>query len=747
MKEYTFDTLNDYDFELLVRDLFNRREQLQGTNIVFQSFKKGKDQGIDLLYSSIKYQFEIVVQIKHYIETPLSTLINQLNTKSKSRPNSEYDKIKQIKPNRFILVTSKKLSLSNKAAIQKMLSPYIKGPQDIYGREDINALLIQFTEIKEQHFKLWFNDTLILKNILNNGIKGRSDFLKSEIEKKVKLYARTKSYDEASKILTKENILIIKGLPGVGKTSLAEMLIYQLLGDGAYQLVEITDSIKEAENIIDNKTNKLIYFDDFLGANYHEIINSRKNESSLLRFIKRIAREKNHKFILTTRISVLNQAYFESEKFARTISSVSNFEVDLGQITVDEKRLIFLNHLKASNSYSRFIEEVVSYEDTVNEIVSHPNFNPRIIEYISLPDVSEVQNGKHIDFISTSLDNPDKIWEHAYFNQIGSVERMFLSTLFLFDEELEVKTLEKAFLNRIKYEVKSNNYLKTNFEFRQCIKTLDNSFIKLLTYEDGSCFIEFINPSLLDFLFYVLQENKEELKEMIKSYYFIEQLSSRFINIRHSLLRVLTKSELKPLLLNHEDVISTTENVSLGYVKYIIILNEYFDLADTDIKTRIINTCDKIEFENFYYDIDDKFEMFELFECIIQVEELKDKKYNWQSLFLEMIKDESEIDDLGRIYSYIIQVEYDLNEFYNQNKQIISQVESSCLLDIVEEFIYDHEENIKDLNAVDDLIRKTYKSMEEFYLFLLSPLPSIESIFYEIDWESKIEKNKIRDQY
>ncbi|NCB70101.1 MAG: hypothetical protein EOM47_14825 [Bacteroidia bacterium] len=65
MANYDFSTLNDKDLEILVCDLFTRE-----FSVNFQSFKAGKDKGIDLRYSTNNSENEIIVQVKHYLVDP-----------------------------------------------------------------------------------------------------------------------------------------------------------------------------------------------------------------------------------------------------------------------------------------------------------------------------------------------------------------------------------------------------------------------------------------------------------------------------------------------------------------------------------------------------------------------------------------------------------------------------------------------------------------------------------------------------
>jgi hypothetical protein len=91
---YDFSTLNVKDLEELAIDLLNAE-----LNLGLQSFKVGKDGGIDLRYSSPENNNEIVVQVKHYLKSGESKLIADFKDK-------ELSKVKKLKLNRYIIVTS-----------------------------------------------------------------------------------------------------------------------------------------------------------------------------------------------------------------------------------------------------------------------------------------------------------------------------------------------------------------------------------------------------------------------------------------------------------------------------------------------------------------------------------------------------------------------------------------------------------------------------------------------------------------
>ena len=230
MPNYDFKMLSDYEFELLTRDLLMKELKCN-----LESFQKGRDQGIDLRYSK-NLENSIIIQCKHYANSKYSDL--------KKSILNELPKLEKLKPKRYILVTSLGLTPRRKEEICKLLGSNCKELGDIYDKNSINMLLGKYPEIEQSNYKLWLTSVNVLQKIINNGEYNKNIIAIENIKYKFSIYVQNKSYSKAKELLKKQNVCIISGNPGVGKTTLANMLTAEYI-DCNYELVKITQNISE----------------------------------------------------------------------------------------------------------------------------------------------------------------------------------------------------------------------------------------------------------------------------------------------------------------------------------------------------------------------------------------------------------------------------------------------------------------------------------------------------------------------
>lgn len=282
MADYDFKILQPSEFECFSRDLLQVRE-----NIFIESFADGRDKGIDLRFAYNKDK-TCIVQCKRYKEW--KELKNCLK--------EEVEKVKKLDPQRYILTTSVDLSVGQKDEILGMFATYIQNAADVLGRKDLNNLLKQHKEIEQNYHKLWLASTNVLNLILNRATVNWSQFELEKVEHDISLYVENESLNKALEILKGNHYVIISGIPGIGKTTLARMLVYTTLAQGSEEFVYVTEGMDEAAKMYEKEKRQVFFYDDFLGSNSF-ILQSAGFENKLITFIEKVKKSKNTLFILS----------------------------------------------------------------------------------------------------------------------------------------------------------------------------------------------------------------------------------------------------------------------------------------------------------------------------------------------------------------------------------------------------------------------------------------------------------------
>lgn len=508
MIDYDFATLNDKEFENLSMDLISKDK-----NKRFERFKAGKDGGIDGRFYYNDGSQEII-QCKHYLKTGFKGLINSL--KKENNGINEIDKVKKLNPTVYIFVTSLALSAENKKTIKELFNPYIKNDNDIYGQEDLNQILGNHPDIEKRHYKLWLSSTIVLDRIINNAIESRSEFLFDDIKEKSKYYAVTENHKKAIDKLEESHIIIIAGEPGIGKTTLAEHLaLWYIEKDFKFYVIE--NSINEAENIYKRDEKQIFYFDDFLGANYLNAIEDKK-DSHIVKFMDRIKKDKTKRFILTSRTNIFNQGLALSDTFRSKNIENEEFIIKIESLEDIDKAHILYNHIWHSDLDEEFIDEIY-VNDRYKQIIRHKNFNPRLIEFIT--DVKKIQLGKieaknYWEYILEKLNNPEDVWLKAFDKDSDDFNRILVILVVFNGNRIEEDNLRDSYYKYIALAGLTNSS-HTSKEFDSTIKEVVKYFLNRTQTYSKRIEYSLFNPSIADFILNKYKNNLTILKNVNKS--------------------------------------------------------------------------------------------------------------------------------------------------------------------------------------------------------------------------------------
>jgi RecA/RadA recombinase len=483
MTDYDFQTLNDKEFEIFSTDLLSEVEGYR-----FERFKAGRDGGVDGRYFA-SHNKEVILQCKHWSNTPFKKLVAHLR-------DIERPKLEKLEPHRYLLALSTPLSRVDKKSIQRAFEPYIIEESDIFGREDLNDLLKKFPHIEKRHYKLWLQSSTVLGHIFNNAIFGRSAFSLEEIIQSSARYVVTANHQSALGILEKLRVVIVTGEPGVGKTTLADHLCLQYVSEG-FAYLKIGEDIREAESVFDSESKQVIYFDDFLGRNYLEALTGHEG-SHITQFIRRIAANKNKRFVLTSRSTILNQGKLLIDNFEHDNVGRNEYELRIQSLTDLDKAQILYNHIWHSKMESEYVDQLY-LSKRYRKVISHPNFNPRLISYIT--DATRLEGcavNEYWSYINQSLDNPSQIWDNAFVAQLDDFTRAITFLVVINGRPILESALADAYRRYI--GLLDSLVLKGRPEFQSNIRLLTGSFLNRNVSRSGVCLIDLFNPSIGDYV-------------------------------------------------------------------------------------------------------------------------------------------------------------------------------------------------------------------------------------------------------
>ncbi|MBK9169736.1 MAG: ATP-binding protein [Bryobacterales bacterium] len=161
-------------------------------------------------------------------------------------------------------------------------------------------------------------------------------------------------FNRALDMLHDQHHVLIVGNPGIGKTTLARMLMCHYLHESftpVCVLGNIEDAWKVVHNSLAEKRKLVVLYDDFLGRlRFDEQKFGKNEECSLLEFLANVRRAQNLRLILTTREYILADAQRMHGAFAARANEILKCTLslrDYSKLHLPTKMLF--NHLYFSD--------------------------------------------------------------------------------------------------------------------------------------------------------------------------------------------------------------------------------------------------------------------------------------------------------------------------------------------------------------------------------------------------------------
>jgi hypothetical protein len=512
--------LSDLEFEELAADLLSAE-----LDTPVERFGRGRDGGIDLRWTVPPDGAVWIGQCKHYCNSTFPQL--------KAAAVEEAKKVAKLMPAGYYFITSLDLLPQQKDKLIEVLSPAVDGPVTVLGARDIDGLLTRHQAVEQRQPKLWLTTGTQLFWATHADIANRTLALKADIAEALPLYVTTSTFDTAQDLLRKHRVCVIAGHPGIGKTTLAHMLVADAISDG-FEPIEVSADIEEAWTAYRAGTKQVFLYDDFLGELSFAERMGRNEDKRLADLIKLIQSSKTALLVMATREYILQDARRQYPRVA-ALDQRTHFVLELGHYSREDRARILYNHLWHSGLPETALAEISASGFT--EIIDHPGYSPRLIEFCTGPAFDLTSPGYPARFLE-NLEHPDALWRTGFEEHLNTEQQLVAIAMASLPRRVSVAHLEQAHRSLCA----TRGIVTSAASFRSALKVLDDSFLATDASE-GERTVEFDNPSVRAFVLDWLGHDRQLVADLLESAVFFEQPTQLF---RYSDGRVTRSGRSEP---------------------------------------------------------------------------------------------------------------------------------------------------------------------------------------------------------
>lgn len=132
-------------------------------------------------------------------------------------------------------------------------------------------------------------------------------------------------------------------------------------------------------------------------------------------------------------------------------------------------------------------------------VISHRNFNPRLINYITDPGrLDDCPAGAYWQYVIASLNDPAQIWENPFGAQLDDFGRALVLLVVMHGYAIHENQLAEAYQRYV--SLPSSQSLQGRREYLTSLRLLTGSFLNRTVSPSGTPMIDLFNPAIGDYV-------------------------------------------------------------------------------------------------------------------------------------------------------------------------------------------------------------------------------------------------------
>ncbi len=301
----------------------------------------------------------------------------------------------------------------------------------------------------------------------------------------LKSYVPTAPHRNAVRVLAEHRIVLLLGNAAAGKSTLAAILSTMACDGGKISCFQTTGPRDFDDCWNPNETSRFYWIDDAFGANQprDEYI---QDWANVFRKVQ-AATAAGNRFVLTSRRHIYEAAKIRLGSRNLSVFSSGQAVVDVGALTLEEKRQILYNHIKTGAQNPEWKRRV---KDHLEAVAEAPHFLPGMARRLGDPMFTKrlpLTVTALREFVSEPRDHLIQTIE-----ELSDLHQAALALIFVHRGRMPINRGDED-----AFELVSNAFNVDKARLIRSIRELQGSFVEEIS-EGGETFWIFDHPTILD---------------------------------------------------------------------------------------------------------------------------------------------------------------------------------------------------------------------------------------------------------